>query len=210
MELDERTILLHRYLTDVIHKDDHVRIAHADVGALELLADGLSVLLHLNGDGLPLQTARGSGYLLRMGEARLAHIYGGTVYLPGGIGMQRDVLDARECVEVYLRLVREVVVIDILAHTAGTVAAHHGFGAIGIENAHHEVGHLAAADEDEAIRTNARVVFAPAYGELLWILDRVEVGVDVDVVIAQTLHFGEFYHKSMCEVLWFRILVWPP
>ena len=179
---DERAYFVESHLAEVFAEEYHVGIAHADVGAAPRLA------VHLQFDAR--QVARGRADLFAVLEERLAHIHG------DGFGMVNaaNVLDARESFEGDGRTVCQSVLIDKAAYAAAAVATHHGLRTIGIEDAHTEVGHLAAADQNQAVGTDARVRTAPTESTLGRIGDGEAVGVDVDVVIAEPFHFGKFYH----------------
>jgi len=90
-----------------------------------------------------------------------------------------------------------------LGDAAEAVAAHLGFGAVGVEHAHADGGVLftgvggGRADEDEAVGADAGVAVAHGAGECGPIVGGFEGGVggvEVEVVVAEAVHFDEREH----------------
>lgn len=62
-------------------------------------------------------------------------------------------------------------VVQILCHTSGAIAAHHGFGSVVIEDAHGEIGigTCGSTDKDQSVTANAEVGTAPFDGCCRWV-----------------------------------------
>lgn len=86
---------------------------------------------------------------------------------------------------------------EIFTDAADTVAAHLGFATVGVEHAHFGVGIfgcIGRTNQDEAVGTNPEVPVgegAGKDGEVAEDLGGVGKGVDVDVVVAQAMHFDK-------------------
>ena len=107
--------------------------------------------------------------------------------------MQLEDFDAREGLEAYGILVGHTFVVQVFRHAPGTIATHHGFGTIIVEDAHGEVGigTSGCTNEDESVAAYAEVRSAPFDGCCGGVGDMMQEGVDVDVVVACPVHFGE-------------------
>ena len=81
-------------------------------------------------------------------------------------------------------LVDDAVVVDVFGKAADAVAAHFRFTAIGIDDAHADVGFIARHDDDDAIGTDARMGSAHLDGQLGKILVRAVFIFQKDEVIA--------------------------
>ena len=86
--------------------------------------------------------------------------------------------------------------VEILAYTARGIATHHGFGAVGIEDAHGVVcfWDRTLVNEYQPVRTYAFVTVAPIFSSRrrvgYWVLH----GVDIDIVVAASVHLGEWHY----------------
>ena len=123
------------------------------------------------------------------GEHVNGHAADGTV----GIDGQFQHLDARRGEQAHPRLVGQAALIHILANAAAGIAAHQPLRAVGIENAHGEIGlgRFGAPDEHQAVAADAHVGAAPGDGCGLGIGDGTLRGIDKDIVIAHTVHLHE-------------------
>ena len=82
-------------------------------------------------------------------------------------------------------------VVDILAQAADAVAAHLPLRAVGVEHPHAEIGPVRGADADDPVAPHAEVAVAHPPGQGGQVLRQALQSVEVDVVVAQTLHFGK-------------------
>ncbi len=112
--------------------------------------------------------------------------------------MELQSLDARECFECDIGLMGQSVVVDIFSDASCTVAAHTCFGAVGVEYAHLEVGYVGWEYEYYAVGAYAGVRSAHFYGEVCQIAGRRCQAIDVDVIIAYTMHLSkqDFFHTG--------------
>ena len=83
-------------------------------------------------------------------------------------------------------------VVQELRHATYTVAAHHGFAAVGVENAHPSVGNVRGADHYDAVAAHPLMPVGKAYGEGLGVFYILAEAVKVHIVIAAAVHFREF------------------
>ena len=88
-------------------------------------------------------------------------------------------------------LLGNAVVVQVLGHAAHPVAAHPALAAVGVENTHQPVGPLAGADEDDPIAPHALVPVREPHRQSGGVLYRLFKAVDIHVVVAAAVHFGE-------------------
>ena len=81
-------------------------------------------------------------------------------------------------------------VVHKFSHAADTVAAHFRFAAVGIENAHFEVGDLGILNQNQAVGADTEVPVRPFNGQLRRIL---HLTVVVEIVVAKALHFRQMH-----------------
>ena len=95
-------------------------------------------------------------------------------------------------------------IIHIFSYTANAVSAHHGLAAIGIEDAHFEIGGGAGKNANNAIGPCAEMPVGILDCKLLNVFGHV-IAVHVQVIVSQAVHFSEihgvsfFVHKA-CTV----------
>lgn len=82
-------------------------------------------------------------------------------------------------------------VVGEFGDAADSVAAHFGFGAVGVEHSHADVGEVGGEDEDEAVGADAEVAVGDFLGEGGGVGYFFGEAVDVDVVVADAVHLGE-------------------
>lgn len=130
-------------------------------------------------------------------ESGLEHIDGDAGdRKPVGREGQRECFHPREGLKFYLAAIRKMSFIEIFADTSACVAAHLGFGAVGIEDTHREVGsaqYRGLPDKHQTIAPDACVAVAPLHRRRLRVGNGVAGGVDIDVVVAGTVHLGKVY-----------------
>src|SRR5262245_1063406 len=91
---------------------------------------------------------------------------------------------------------------NVLRDAADAVAAHLPFRTVDIEHAHLGVGDLRRADEDKAVRADAGVPVADGAGEGARVTRlRLPHAIDVDVVVADAVHFGELHPTTPIALL---------
>src|SRR5437879_4537066 len=79
----------------------------------------------------------------------------------------------------------------VLRDTADAVAAHLRLAAVGVEHAHPHVAPLRGADENQTVRADAEVPVANRAAQRSRIARRrMTDAIDVDVVVADAVHFG--------------------
>ena len=82
-------------------------------------------------------------------------------------------------------------------NAADAVAAHFGFRAIGVEHAHADGGAGGFGgvggwgDEDESVAADTEVAVSDFHREFFGVVDFLGEGIDVDVVVADAVHFDE-------------------
>ena len=179
MAFQPSAYLLDGQMLHIRYKQNQMRISHADKHTLHRRA------AHI--EEVSVQRSVGSGHLLLVLQQRLAHIDRDSIHPPTTDG-QRKLLDARKCFEGDVRLRCPSFFIDILSDAPAGIAAHHGFRAVGIEYPHGEIGHLAMSNQHQAVRTYSRMLPAPKDGTTRRIAYRRQTGIDIDIVISQSMH----------------------
>ncbi len=85
-------------------------------------------------------------------------------------------------------------IVEVLGHATDTVAAHLRLGSVGIEHPHASVGLRALADQDQAIAADAQVPVGDFPGQHIGLRgNRFAEAIDVYVIVARALHFGEVH-----------------
>ena len=104
-----------------------------------------------------------AGVLLRVLKAWLAHVDRHARHL-AALHVKLEHLDAGKRLQAHGVALEEAALVDILAYAAARVATHHGLGAVGVENAHREVGNGGVgrrANEHQAVGADAEMAVAP-------------------------------------------------
>lgn len=124
---------------------------------------------------------------------RLTHIYGDALYLAILAGEELEGLDAGKGLEGSNGAsVGQSVVINIFAYAARGIATHLSFRAVGVEHTHPEVGNIGGEDKDDTIASNAEMAVAHSASEGGDIVrNRGRQAVDINIIVACALHFGE-------------------
>lgn len=131
-------------------------------------------------------------------DFRASHVDGHTFDEVVVAGLHLQDFDSCQSFEGELLLVGQMVVVAIFGHTAGGIAAHLGFAAVGIEHAHTEVAGLRGENQHQSVASDAEVAVGDEAGEGCWIRHLLLESVDVDIVVATSVHLGEFVlHKSL-------------
>ncbi|CDE33604.1 unknown [Leyella stercorea CAG:629] len=110
--------------------------------------------------------------------------------------MQLQKLHARECLQTYRCLVGEPALIEILSDATRSIAAHLRFRTISVKDAHGEVGintTIRFADKHKSVATDACVAVAPCDGSRRRVGHVVLLRVNVDVVVACSMHLCKSY-----------------
>jgi hypothetical protein len=100
-----------------------------------------------------------------------------------------------------------VLIIDKFTNTAATVAAHHRLRAVGIENAHTEIGNVRAPDEYQAVTADTGVKTAPLYRFYFGVSQLGARRVNIDVVVARAMHFGKFQFFCHDKLIWIFLAI---
>ena len=90
-------------------------------------------------------------------------------------------------------------IVGVLGDTADTVAAHFTFGAVGVEHAHPHVGFGAGKDENEPVATDAKMPVGDFLSGDGGVGHGFGEAVDVDVVVAEPVHFGELHEGDSIQ-----------
>ena len=182
---------LHR----LVKEDNPVRVARAHRRHAEGVPE------HRDGCLPHDARAQQAGHLLAV-DPRRAHVHADAAHLPALYG-QLQHLDAGARFQRDAGLVRQPAVIDVLADAAAGVAAHVALGAIGVEHAHAEVRRIGGTDEHQPVRAHAEVPVADARGERAGVVHMLLKRIDIDVVVADALHFGKLHRfrlPSVCSL----------
>ena len=92
------------------------------------------------------------------------------------------------------RAARDAVVVNVFRHAADAVAAHFRLGAVGVVHPHSGVGLIARADQDQPVAADAEMPVGNPPGQRGRIGGkRFRETVDVHVVVAGSVHFGEVH-----------------
>ena len=141
------------------------------------------------------EAAAGQGELALVGKHGGEHIDRDAAHGVALGQVQAQRLHAREREQADDCAVGDALLVEVLADAARGVAAHHGLRAVGVEDAHGEVGlgHARAAYEHQPVGAYAPVAVAPAAGGLRRVGDGVVERVNVYVVVARAVHLCELY-----------------
>ena len=168
----------------IVHKDHRVR--HADQHAGK--AQRLPVHGQLAVDAAPRPL---HGDLLAVQE-RLAHVHAHAGH-HAVLDQQRRAHDAGERFDREGGLFHDALLVHILGKAADAVAAHLRLAAVGIDDAHADVGRVAVEHEQQPVPAHAGLAVAERRCK------RIEVGaahaarIDDEKVIAQSMHFRKFH-----------------
>ena len=196
---DQRADVLEGDRFEIVAEEDRVRIAHGDARHGEVLAfDGqgdVDDAVGIDGDG----DVGGA-------EDWLAHVDADAAdkiaivcfeaegeYAAAGLDAQRGGEGGLAGDGEFGFVADDAVIVDVLCKAADAVAAHLGFGAVGVEHAHADVGGVGWADENQAVCADAEVAAAHAHGKIGRVGDLLTKAIDVNIVVAQTMHFCEFH-----------------
>ena len=92
----------------------------------------------------------------------------------------------------------DAAVVDVSGDAADAVAAHLGLAAVGVEDPHPRVGFLRWTDQDQPVSPDAEMPIADRSAERRRIARRRSAeAIDVDIVVAAALHFGETHCTSL-------------
>ena len=187
MELEFRSNRLQIQGINLIHKQNGVRISHGNSGKFVFRSIYLDLLRKL-------------GSLLR-----LAHIDGDRRYF-AIFNLHIQIFNPGQCLNRNLRLVHDMVVIRIFSHTADAVAAHRAAGTVQIVHIHAAVCHLGWGNQNQSVGTNSKMAVTDGNRQLLRIVYRFFKTVDIDIIIAKSLHFCKF-HRFCCSFCLFDPIV---
>src|SRR5437660_12053086 len=88
-------------------------------------------------------------------------------------------------------------VINKLRDASDAVAAHFRLAAVGIEHAHARISFVGGANEDQSVRADAEMPIADGPAQARGVVrHRVAQAIDVNVVVADAVHFGEMHVSS--------------
>src|SRR5262245_49171752 len=83
-------------------------------------------------------------------------------------------------------------IVEVFCHTANAVAAHLRLAAVGVEHTHAGVRLFRRTNQDQAIGADAEMPIADGAAQRSRIARRRSTkAIDVDIVVAAALHFGE-------------------
>jgi len=89
----------------------------------------------------------------------------------------------------------QTAVVAVSRHAADAVAAHFGLGAVGVEHAHTHIRDFGRQDENHAVAAHGKPPRAQFHGQRAQIAGQGFLKtVDVDVIVAEPVHFGEVKH----------------
>jgi hypothetical protein len=174
---------------DIGHVDDGVGVAHRDEGHVYQLIrlierDTVLVLAGAADDFVGIDGNLGQV------EDRFAHVDGDLLDLAIG-EVQGEGEDSAAGFDGHGVVLGEAVVVGVLGDAADAVAAHLALAAIGVEHAHADIGVVGGEDEDEAIGADAGVAVGDEAGDLAGVGESFLEVVDIDIVVADAVHFGE-------------------
>ena len=174
---------------DIFDKGHAVGVAHGHAGDL---------IRH------PVNRQRLIDHLARCGERNLAAVENRLAHIDrhprdaAVFELQKEDLEARVGIHFQGIGASQAVVVDVFAHTPDPVAAHRSPAAVGVIHLHAGVGGGRGADQDQAVTTNAGPPFAQPPGQAGRIGHCGREGVDVHVIVADAVHFGERqFHRRL-------------
>ena len=96
-----------------------------------------------------------------------------------------------QSLDLELGFLGESMVVDIFRQGAQGVAAHLPFAAVGVEHPHPELPPVRRTNQHQPVGADAEVPVAHPPGQRARIVNLLSDGVDIYVIVAIGLHFGE-------------------
>ena len=96
-------------------------------------------------------------------------------------------------------------IIHVFSYTTYTISTHNSLGTICIVHIHTAVCLIRRADQDQPIRTNAKMAVADIFGHFPRMFHFFLKAIYIHVVIANSLHFCKFHltpHMLSCILLY--------
>ena len=93
--------------------------------------------------------------------------------------------------------ISQAIIIDIFCHTADTVSAHGAPGSIRIVHLHFKVRGIGWFDQNQPVGADAEMPVADLHRHLLRVFYFFLKTVDIDVIVADSLHFRKFHLKFL-------------
>ena len=144
--------------------------------------------LHLQRD--PVAFGRHRDRLRR--EAGRAHVHGhGAGHAVLRVDHERQ--HARQRLHGEALFPHQAAVVQELAQAAYAVAAHLRLAAVGVDDAHADVGHLRGQRQDQTVRADAEVAVAQPRRQRLRRVHRLTKAVHYDKIIAKAVHLGKLH-----------------
>ena len=105
--------------------------------------------------------------------------------------------DTPTCFDFQFGLLGDASIVDVLGDASNRIAAHLRFAAVGIEHSHACIGHRGGTDQHQPIAAYSLVTVAHRHGRGGNIRrNRLGKAIDVDIVIASSVHLGELHGTS--------------
>ena len=93
-------------------------------------------------------------------------------------------------------LVRQMMIIDILCHTADSVSTHRSTGTVCVVHIHLEICHLGWFDQNQSVRTDSEMTVTDFDRCFPGIFNLFFKTVYIYIIISDTLHFRKFHRIS--------------
>ena len=169
----------------VPHEEHGVGIAHVDAGDEPGLPHDLQAVAQhqfarqIHGDQAGVQFRRAH---IRLHAGHLAVFHREPQLLQAPLGGNGQ-----------LRFIGHAPLIHVFADAADGVAAHFGFAAIGVENAHAKVRAVRGLNEHQAVGARAEMVPRHDDGHALRVRDQFFKAVDKQIIVSDAVHLGKFH-----------------
>ena len=174
---------------NIIDIDDAVRIAHGDTGDFERAIKDFQ--FHVD----DLFVRHSNHWQVSACQAWWAHVDPDLVDVFVFIRIHGQRQDAGTGFHLDLGTIYQAVVKGVLCDATDAIAAHFCFAAIGIEHAHFHVSLFRGLNQNQPIAAHAEIPIADFARQALGIFDALPETVNVDVVVAGTVHFDEFHSR---------------
>ncbi len=138
----------------------------------------------------------GIDWYIRQREDRRAHVDLHALHLVPN-NFQREREHAVAGLDAHGIAPGQTMIEGILGDAPDSVAAHFRLAAVGVEHAHPHVGTIGRKNEDESVRADSKMPighFLRRRGRIAHALGK---AVHIDIVIAETLHFGESHREDL-------------
>ena len=183
-----RADLLNVQILHIVQKDNRMRISHGHRRIEEFLSGHRNRLADHSG------CVGNNRNLFRL-QNRTPHIHADRFHLPV-FYRQIQRLDSASGADRNPGLVRQSVIIHIFCHTANPVPAHSPAGSIRVVHVHLKIRHIGRLNQNQPIRSDSEMPVTDQDSRLLRMIHLLCKTVDIDIIIAASVHLCKFHSET--------------